>query len=153
MTDGLGWRVAGIGDADVPPRTPHDWLDESLQALALLATRRTYQREPALWRLGEHGRARTVEDFTHHLRAGLGSESLWRKHVGYSLELFDARGFPQRWLLEAFATLRDVVVESFPAEVTRDVVERLEAAPDLIAQLATARGIDLRRPTTYDSPA
>lgn len=150
MTDGVGWVVAGFDGPGVPARSTHAWVAESLETLALLATRRTYEAEPGLWRLGEHGRARTLEDFTHHLRAALGNDALWTKHLAYSLELFDARGFPQRWLTEAFATLREVVLDSFPDSVTRAVAERLEQAPAVMAGLALERGIDLNRPTAYD---
>ena len=151
MSGGLGWTIAGVDAPGTPQRSAHAWLSESLESLALLATRRTYEADPSLWRLGEHGRARTLEDFTHHLRAALGNEALWIKHVAYSLELFDARGFPQRWLTEAFETLRAVLVDSFPDEVTREVAQRLEQAPVLLAVLAQERGIDLTRPTQYDA--
>ena len=151
MTEGVGWAVAGVAGPEVPERTAHAWLSESLETLALLATRRTYEADPGLWRLGEYGRARTLEDFTHHLRAALGNEALWTKHLAYSLELFDARGFPQRWLTDAFATLRDVVLDSFPEPLTRAVAQRLEQAPGALAELADERGIDLNRPTAYDA--
>ena len=119
--------------------------------LALLATRRTYVADPGLWRLGEQGRARTIEDFTHHLRSALGGDAHWRSHLDYSMRLFDARGFPQRWLLDAFVTLQEVLADSFPAEVTEVVRRRLEDAPALLAELAETADIDLARPTRYDS--
>lgn len=153
MTAPLATKIAGLGDPGAPPRAPHAWLRESIGWVALLATNRTYAAEPGLWRLGEQGRARTIEDFTHHLRAVLGGDAHWRKHLDYSVRLFDARGFPQRWLIDAFATLCDVLAEAFPPEDVAVVDARLAAAPILLAELAAEAGIDLHRSTAYDSGA
>lgn len=152
MSSALAAHVTGHGDAGVPPRDPQAWLTESIGWLALMATRRTYRADPGLWRLGEHGRARTVEDFSHHLRAALGGEDLWHRHLEYCIKLFDARGFPQRWLYDAFSTLRGVLADSFPADVTQAVDSLLGEAPAVLAELAAAAGIELNRPTSYDPP-
>ena len=150
MTEPLSTTIAGFADAGAADRTNHTWIRESMGWLALLATRRTYAAQPDLWRLGEQGRARTIEDFTHHLRSALGGDTHWRSHLDYSVRLFDARGFPQRWLLDAFVTLREVLADTFPAEVTEVIRQRLEDAPGVLDELATAAGIDLARPTKYD---
>lgn len=139
MTEPLASVVAGYGEPGVPERDAETWVSESTGLVALIAARRTYGADPGLWRLGEHGRARTVEDLTHHLRAVLGGDGPWRQHVDYSIRLFDARGFPQRWLRDAFATLRDALAEAF--------------APALLTALADEAGIDLNRPTKYDAAA
>ena len=44
-------------------RDPRIVLRESVGTLALAATNRLYAEQPELWKLGEHGRARTLEDF------------------------------------------------------------------------------------------
>ena len=151
MNGDLARRLTGIGDNDVPDRRDDTWIRESIGWLSLLAARDTYARQPELWRLGEDGRARTIEDFSHHLRAALAGEALWRQHLEYSLKLFDARGFPQRWLREAFGTLSEVLDEAFGHALGRDIRTRLDAAPALLEKLAAELGIDLERQTRYDT--
>lgn len=151
MSGALAKRLTGIGEDDAPDRADTAWLSESVGWLALMATRDTYRADPWLWRLGEDGRARTTEDFTHHLRAALAGDLQWREHVRYSLTLFDARGFPQRWLTDAFVTLSDVVAEGFGESVGQDVRTRLDAGPALLVQLAADAGIDVHRTTRYDA--
>lgn len=147
----LGAEITGLGAPSTPARPPAAWLDECRSVIALLATRDTYAEQPELWELGEHGRARTIEDFEHHLRAARGTDRQWREYVAYCLELFDARGFPFRWLTDAFATLSRVLAEHFPADITGEVRANLDAGPALLAELAEERDIDLGRPTRYDS--
>ena len=151
MTGDLAARIAGTADPAAPQRDDTVWLLESIGWLALMATTRTYAEQPALWRLGEQGRARTAEDFSHHLRAALAGELQWREPLRYSLSLFDARGFPQRWLRNAFPTLSAVVAEAFGDGIGGEVRARLEAAPALLEELAAEAGIDLDRPTHYDT--
>jgi hypothetical protein len=149
----LARRLTGIGNPGVPERDDVVWAHESMGWLAVMATARTYADQPGLWHLGEEGRARTIEDFGHHLRAALAGDLPWREHVRYSLQLFDARGFPQRWLREAFATLSAVLLETFGDSFAREVRDRLGDGPALLEQLAAEAGIDLDRPTRYDAPA
>jgi hypothetical protein len=149
----LAQRLTGIADTHTPQRVDALWLRESIDWLALMATSRTYAHHPELWRLGEQGRARTIEDFTHHLRAALAGDLQWREHLTYSVTLFDARGFPQRWLRDAFVTLSAVLAEAFGESVGREVRARLDAGPDLLHQLAAEAGVDLDRPTRYDVDA
>ena len=151
MSGELARGIAGTDDPAAPQRDDATWLLESKDWLALMATTRTYAEHPGLWRLGEEGRARTVEDFTHHLRAAVAGELQWREHLRYSLALFDARGFPQRWLRDAFPTLSAVLAEAFGDEIGADVRERLDAAAALLVELADEAGIDLDRPTRYDA--
>lgn len=150
MSGELGRRIAGTDDRGAPQRDDATWLLESMGWLALMATTQTYAEQSGLWRLGEEGRARTIEDFTHHLRAAVAGELQWREHLRYSLALFDARGFPQRWLRDAFPTLSAVLEEAFGPAIGSDVRARLEAAPALLEELAAEAGIDLNRPTRYD---
>ena len=98
-------------------RDPRTVLQESLGLLALTATRRLYDEQPDLWRMGEEGRARTLEDFTHHFRALAAlNEDTFRRHVDYCLDLFSQRNFPKQWLDDAWrimdAVLRAEVPES-----------------------------------------
>lgn len=147
----VGLHVTGLDDPATPERSPAAWLDECSTLIALLATRDTYAGQPSLWELGEHGRARTIEDFEHHLRAARGNAAQWRTYLDYCLTLFDARGFPFRWLTDAFTTLAAVLSREFPPEVTGAVRDQLEAGEAELRRLASARGIDLARPTRYDS--
>lgn len=147
MSGELARRIAGTGDPAAPPRTEAQWLLESSSWIALVATTTTYAAQPGLWQLGEEGRARTVEDFNHHLRAAVGGETQWREHLRYCLVLFDARGFPQRWLRDAVTTLSGVIGD----EIGHDLVARLDTAPPLLEELAAEAGIDLDRPTRYDA--
>lgn len=153
MSGVLAQRLAGFDDADAPERAEDAWIRESVPWLSLMAARDTYAEQPELWRLGEEGRARTIEDFSHHLRAALAGELLWREHLQYSLTLFDSRGFPQRWLRDAFATLSDVLREAFGETFAAAVRARLDAAPGLLEALAADLGVDLDRPTRYDGMA
>ena len=93
-------------------------LGESVGYLALTATRRLYDEQPDLWNLGEHGRARTLEDFTHHLRmlAGLQQE-VFAEHVAYCHRLWSSRAFPTKWLDDAWRILDDVLREELPPHV------------------------------------
>ena len=149
----LGVQVTGFGAPGTPERPAAAWLAESRGFLALLATRDTYIAQPALWELGEYGRARTLEDFTHHLHAAGGTQQQWDHYLAYCLSLFDQRGFPFRWLTDAFATLARLLAENLPESVAGDMRARLAAAPAALAALAAKRGIDLGRTTRYDADA
>ena len=152
-SDPLGVQVTGLGAPGTPDRPAAAWLTESRGFLALLATRDTYAAQPGLWDLGEYGRARTLEDFTHHLRAAGGTQRQWDDYLAYCLTLFDQRGFPFRWLTDAFATLSRLLAEHLPESVVGDMRTRLDAAPAALAALAADRGIDLDRSTRYDADA
>jgi hypothetical protein len=99
-------------------RDPVAVLTEQVETLALLGTRRIYAEQPDLWQLGEYGRARTLEDFGHHLRrlAQL-DEDVFRAHVVYCEELWRDRDFPRQWLLDAWRIVEDVLRDELPAAV------------------------------------
>lgn len=146
----IGVRITGLNAPGTPQRPASAWLAESRSFLALLATRDTYAAQPQLWRLGEYGRARTIEDFEHHLRAAGGTDRQWRDYLAYCLDLFHSRDMPSRWLTDAFVTLSRVVTENLPDDVAAQVRARMDSGADLVAELAAERGIDLHRPTRYD---
>lgn len=100
---------------DDAERAPRAVLAESIGLLALLATRRLYQQQPELWDLGERGRARTLEDFTHHLKALANlSEEAFTAHVDYCRRLFAERNFPLQWLEDAWRVIADVLRDELP---------------------------------------
>lgn len=91
--------------------------------LSILATRGLYEEQPDLWKLGEHGRARTLEDFNHHFRALQPLHAAaFRAHVEYCTELFRARGFPQRWLDDAWRWMALVIERELPASAAEPVL-------------------------------
>jgi hypothetical protein len=101
-----------------PQRDPGAVLRESVGYLALVATRRHYAEQPDLWELGEQGRARTLEDYEHHFRhLATMDERVWAGHRRYCDELFDQRGFPKRWLTDAWRIMGAVLDEEMPPEV------------------------------------
>ena len=124
--------------ADAPfTRDASTVLLESVDYLALVATRRLYEEQPALWELGEAGRARTLEDFGHHLRALAGlSEPTFRRHVDYCEQLFTKRDFPHRWLEDAWRIMETVLQDELPEHVhalavgiLRAVTRRVRSSP------------------------
>jgi hypothetical protein len=99
-----------------PERPARVLLAESSGLLSLLATRALYDEQPELWRLGENGRARTLEDFGHHFRAlATLQREVFEAHVVYCYELFAARGFPLRWLSDAWRHMEAVIPRELPA--------------------------------------
>lgn len=112
-------------------RDPRIVLGESIGALALLATNRLYAEQPALWKLGEHGRARTLEDFTHHLRqlSGLSAE-VFAGHVDYCNRLWASRGFPRQWLDDAWRILDEVLRDQLPPAAHEPARALLRSAVD-----------------------
>ena len=109
-------------------RDPAVVLRESIGFLALVATRRLYDEQPDLWRLGENGRARTHEDFTHHLTALADlSGDTFRHHVDYCERLFAQRGFPAAWLADAWRILDTVLDEELPGSVSEPARRLLHA--------------------------
>lgn len=109
-------------------RDPRIVLREAVGALALVATNRLYDEQPELWNLGEHGRARTLEDFTHHLRllSGLSAE-VFAGHVDHCNRLWASRGFPPKWLDDAWRILDEVLRNELPASVQEPAVALLRS--------------------------
>lgn len=123
-----------MADPAEPTRAPEVVLREVRPALALEATRRLYREQPELWSLGERGRARTLEDFGHHLGALTDfSPERFAEHVRYCVDLFTHRGFPLRWLEDAWRILDAVLTDELPAPV------RGPACATLTAGLARAQ--------------
>ena len=115
-----------MNDAD---RSPEVVLGEAAPMLALLATRGLYAEQPELWKLGERGRANTLQDFNHHFRALLPlNAEAFRSHVRYCEELFEARGFPARWLDDAWRWMAIVIERELPQEVAAPALRVLEEA-------------------------
>ena len=86
--------------------------------LALLATQELYEEQPELWEMGEHGRARTLEDFGHHFLALAAlDETAFVAHVDYCIKLFEGRGLPLRWLDDAWRVMAHVAASHLPPEV------------------------------------
>ena len=110
-------------------RAPRVLLTETAELLSLLATRALYEEQPELWRLGEYGRARTLEDFGHHFRALATLEKdVFEAHVRYCNELFKARGFPLRWLDDAWRHMENVIPRELPpvaAEPALDILREV----------------------------
>jgi len=105
-----------------PVRDPCDVLGEAVGLLALAATRRLYEEQPQLWELGESGRARVLEDFSHHFRAlALLDAGLFEAHVAWCRGLFTTRGFPTRWLDWSWPIMEEVVAVEMPAPVSSRV--------------------------------
>jgi hypothetical protein len=103
----------------------------SAPRLAAIATDSLYAEKPQLETLGEKGRSHTTEDFGHHLRAlsSLDSER-FADYVRYCIGLFDARGFPQEWLTDAWRHIEIVVRQELPASVSKRAIDVLHAAVD-----------------------
>ena len=109
-------------------RAPTAVLEELAPMLALLATRSLYEEQPDLWKLGEDGRARTLEDFTHHFRALQElSEPAFRAHVQYCEDLFSARGFPHRWLEDAWRWMEVVIEREVPKPIAQEALSVLRS--------------------------
>lgn len=107
-------------------RDPRTVLAESIGYLALVATRRLYDEQPKLWDLGENGRARTLEDFTHHLKALASLDDVtFRNHVVYCRQLFADRNLPLRWLDDAWRTIVVVLTDELPSSVHVPALELL----------------------------
>jgi hypothetical protein len=111
---------------NAPPRDPADVLEENAVFLAALATRAVYEEQPDLWRFGEAGRARTQEDFVHHFRAlATMDELVFEAHVRYCEGLFSVRGYPLRWLQDAWRHMAAVVTAELPEATAQPVMKVL----------------------------
>jgi hypothetical protein len=110
-------------------RDPGAVLSEVAPLLSLLATRALYEEQPELWTLGERGRSRTVEDFHHHFLALQSLEvSVFRNHVQYCETLFAARGFPRKWLGDAWRWMAIIIERELPKVVAHAALATLDEA-------------------------
>jgi hypothetical protein len=101
-------------------------LVEETEFLALLATRSLYDEQPELWKLGERGRAHTLEDFGHHFRAlSTLDEAVFASHVQFCIGLFRKRGFPQSWLTDGWRHMAAVIERELPPEIAAEAVRVL----------------------------
>jgi|GEM_PF-2234332 len=93
-------------------RTPTLLLSEAAPMLAFKATAALYEEQPELWKLGERGRARTLEDFGHHFGALAPLDAgVFREHVLFCEQLFDNHGFPRAWLTDAWRIMAQTIRE------------------------------------------
>ena len=101
-------------------RAPEAVLRETAPLMAVLAARGLYAEQPELWQMGERGRERTVEDFGHHFGAlVLLDQDIFSAHVKYCEALFQGRGFPQKWLDDAWRWMAIVMERELPCRGPR----------------------------------
>ena len=114
--------------SEAPARDPRVVLDERIGLLTWRATEALYAEQPDLWRLGEDGRRATFEDFGHHFRvlAALDADTV-ASHVRYCVDLFAKRGFPLRWLDDAWRTMEAVLAAELPGDLAATAVDVLRA--------------------------
>ena len=95
-------------------------LAQAAPQLAEVATTRLYEEQPQLLSMGEKGRAHTRQDFEHHFMALADLDpGRFGEHVAYCEGLFKARGFPLRWLTDAWRHMSAVIEREMPAAVAR----------------------------------
>lgn len=114
-------------------RAPEVVLAERAPHLAFLATEAMYAAQPELWDRGEKGRFHTLDDFTMHFRAVANGESAFRAHVAYCYRLFEERGFPRRWLDDAWRFMRAVAEEDLEGEPLAVFIARLASGTEEVA--------------------
>ena len=102
------------------PTAASEILAEAAPRLAEAATQSLYDEQPQLMSMGERGRAHTRQDFEHHFMALADLDpARFAEYVDYCEGLFEARGFPLRWLSDAWRHMGEVVEREMPAEVWR----------------------------------
>ncbi len=106
--------------------------------LAFEATTALYEEQPDLWRMGERGRSRTLEDFGRHFEslASLDADQ-FAAYVRYCEALFDNHGFPRQWLIDAWRIMAVVIRRKLPSSVANPV----------IALLAETSGVAAKHPS------
>lgn len=102
-------------------------LAETAPYLAYLATESLYSEQPALWDLGERGRFHTLNDFTLHFQAVASGQDGFAAHAAYSRELFEDKGFPQKWLTDAWRIMRETAVARLEDPARSEFLRRLDA--------------------------
>ncbi len=116
-------------------REPTQVLAEASPMLAFEATAALYEEQPGLWKLGEPGRARTLEDFGRHFEclATLDRDQ-YAGYVRYCEKLFDNHGFPRQWLTDAWRIMALVIRRRMPAPIAQVAIDVLAAASGVSAQ-------------------
>jgi hypothetical protein len=105
-------------------RPPTVVLSEAAPMLAFKATAALYEQQPDLWRMGERGRARTLEDFGRHFEALANMDrDLFAAHVAYCQNLFANLGFPAAWLTDAWRVMADTVQRELPPAVADQAIQ------------------------------
>ena len=118
-----------------PDREPSAVLSEAAPLLAYRATAALYDEQPDLWRLGERGRARTLEDFGRHLEALATLDTdLFREYVNYCVGLFTSHGFPQSWLVDAWRIMARTIEREMPADVSARALDVLRIGSGVATQ-------------------
>lgn len=102
-------------------------LGEAAAHLAFLATEALYAEQPELWDLGERGRHHTLNDFTLHFQALASGDGGFAAHVAYSRELFADKGFPAKWLTDAWRLMREIGEEHLDGPARELLSTRLDA--------------------------
>lgn len=110
-------------------------LSEAAGMLAFRATEALFDEQPDLWKMGEGGRARTLEDFGRHFEslATLDRE-LFSAYVRYCETLFDNHGFPRRWLTDAWRIMGAVMRDQLPRSLADQATAILASASGVAAQ-------------------
>lgn len=107
-------------------RPPALVLSEAAPALAFQSTNALYDEQPQLWKMGERGRVRTLEDFGHHFQALAALDAaVFADHVAYSRALFQNRGFPLKWLDDAWRIMADTLGRELPPAVAERALQVL----------------------------
>jgi hypothetical protein len=116
-------------------REPSVLLAEAAPMLAFRATAALYEEQPALWQMGERGRARTLEDFGHHFEAlATLDQALFREHVVYCQALFKSHKFTSAWLTDAWRVMSETITHELPPAVAEQALRVLRAGSDVPAQ-------------------
>jgi hypothetical protein len=109
-------------------RPPVLLLAEAAPMLAFKATAALYEEQPELWKMGERGRARTLEDFGHHFAAlATLDAAVFAEHVAYCRTLFQNLGFPAKWLDDAWRIMADALQRELPPAVAEQALQVLRA--------------------------
>ncbi|HEY8679119.1 MAG TPA: hypothetical protein VIN39_10875 [Candidatus Dormibacteraeota bacterium] len=118
-----------------PEREPTMVLSEAVGMLSFAALRALYEEQPALWQMGERGRARTLEDFAHHFEslATLDPDA-FSAHVRYCETLFDHHHFPRQWLTDAWRVMALVIGREMPPAVATQAIEVLTSGSAVPAE-------------------
>ncbi len=113
-------------------RDPDIVIREAAPHLAFLATESMYADQPDLWDLGEKGRQHTLNDFTLHFQAVAEGEDAFRSHVAYCYDMFQDRGFPRKWLDDAWSymgAIGEAHLDSAAHEVLLDRLTSVVGSP------------------------
>ena len=103
-------------------------LTEAVGALAYRATNILYEEQPDLWRMGEHGRNRTQEDFGRHFEAlATMDRDLFAAYVAYCRKLFVNHGFPAAWLTDAWRIMAETLQRELHPAAAEEAIKVLRA--------------------------